>query len=126
MRPHDLVLVVGARRVGLRVRRCVGLGPAHQRVFLDHLLVRIEHQELASVEFGGPEAVLAVDLAAARTGHGGRRLVLGIFDRPWIEEADLAFLPDVKMGPALGVGVGVVDAPVLGDLEDRPLQLFAA
>src|SRR5262249_19696248 len=82
-------------------------------------------QELAGVEFGGPEAILAVDLAAPRTGHGRRRLVLGVFDRLRIEDADLAFLPDIKMSPAPGIGVGVVDSPVLRDLENGPLQLFA-
>src|SRR5437660_633225 len=65
-------------------------------------------------------------LAAARAGHRGRRLVLGVGDVFGIEDADLAVAPDIEVGAALGIGVDVVDAAVLRDRIDRALERFAA
>ena len=80
------------------------------------VLVGIEHQHLAGIEFGGPKAILAVDLPAPRARHRRRRLVFGIFDVCWDRRCRSCFAPDIEIGAALGIGIGVVDSLILRNL----------
>src|SRR5258705_4430583 len=95
-------------------------------MLLENFLVRIEHHELAGENLRRPETVLPIDLAAARSGHGGRRLVFRILAGFRIEDADLAVAHDVEMRSALRIGVSVVNPGNLWNREDLALEFLGA